>query len=109
MPEIVTHSDRFNEVFVQAQRATDSSRDLGYFERVSESGPIVIPRRIDKDLSLVLQSAKALCVDDSIAVPLKRGTDRRRIFLNSPAGINTPHGERRKKEFLSLHEARLNG
>src|SRR6478752_6699299 len=38
MAEIMSHADGFDQVFVEAQCATDGSRDLGYLQRVRKAG-----------------------------------------------------------------------
>lgn len=40
----------------------------------------MIPRRRDKDLSLVLEAPKSLAVNDSVTISLKTGSNRVRIF-----------------------------
>ena len=70
--EVVAEPDRLDQVLVQAQRAGHRSRDLRDLERVREARPVMIARRRDEHLRLVLQAPERLAVDDPVAVALKR-------------------------------------
>ena len=71
--EIVAETDGLDEVLVEEERPTDGAGDLRHLEGVGEAGPVVVAGGSDKDLGLVHQPAKALAVEDAIAVALKRG------------------------------------
>ena len=71
--EIVAETDGLDEVLIEAERPTDGAGDLRHFEGVGEPGAVVVAGGSDKDLGLVHQPAKALGVEDAIAVALKRG------------------------------------
>src|SRR5205823_3417214 len=73
--EIVAERDRFGELLVKAQHLGDGPRDLRYLQRVRQPGPVVIARRREEDLRLVLQTSEGLAVDDPVAVALERGPD----------------------------------
>ena len=88
MTNVMSQRDGFNEVFVESERAADRSRHLCNFQRVSESSPVVIALRIDEHLGLVLESTKALGVQDSIPITLVNGAHRIGIFRHiSPRRI----------------------
>ena len=70
MPQVVGESDRFGEVFVQAERAGRRSGDLGDFEGMGQPGAVVVAFVVDEDLRLVLEAAERAGVDDAVAVPL---------------------------------------
>ena len=72
--EIVAEPDRLDEVLVEEERAADGAGDLGHLEGMGEAGPVVVAGGSDKDLGLVHQPAKALGVEDAIAVALERGS-----------------------------------
>src|SRR5204863_4403708 len=48
------------------------ARDPGRLQRMREPGPVVVALRRDEDLSLVLEAAERLRVDDAVAVALER-------------------------------------
>ena len=70
--EIVAERNRFGQLLVQAQHLRDGAGDLRNLERVGQPRAVVIARRREEDLRLVLQAAEGLAVDDAIAIPLKR-------------------------------------
>ncbi len=69
--EIVAKSDRLDQVLVEQERPADGAGDLGYLKRMGEAGPVVVGGGSDKDLGLVHQPAKALGVEDAVAVDLE--------------------------------------
>ena len=70
--EVVAERDRFGQLLVQPQDLRDGARDLRHLERVGEPGAVVIARRREEHLRLVLQPAERLAVDDAIAIALER-------------------------------------
>ncbi len=76
----MAEADCFGKIFVQVQGAGDGARDLGHFEGVSEAGDEVVSERGDEDLCLVFEAAKAVAVDDAVAVALEIGTDGAGFF-----------------------------
>ena len=78
MAEIVAERDRFGEVVVESERASESARDLGHLDGVGEAGAEMITLVIDEDLRLVGQAAKGGRVHDPVAVALELGARRRR-------------------------------
>ena len=72
--EIVAEPDRLDEVLVEEERPADGAGDLGHLEGMGEAGPVVVAGGSDKDLGLVHQPAKALGVEDPVAVALERGS-----------------------------------
>ena len=73
VPEVVAKRNRFGQLLVQAQHLGDRPRDLRHLERVREARAVVIARRREEHLRLVLQPTERLAVNDAIAIPLKRG------------------------------------
>ena len=71
--EIVAEADRLDQVLVEAEGAADGAGDLGDFEGVGEAGAVVVAGGGDEDLRLVHEAAKALGVEDPVAVALERG------------------------------------
>jgi len=72
VPQIVCKTNRFDEIFVPAQGARKCPADLGNLQCVREAGPEIIPFVVDEDLGLVFQTPKSGCVQDAVAVALKR-------------------------------------
>ena len=94
MANVVPKGDCFNEILVQPQCSTDGPSNLRNFQRVGESGAIVVARRVDEHLSLVLQPAEALravslairdlMVERSLATDAEfRRTDAKRLYYLS--------------------------
>ena len=73
--EIVPERDRFDEIFVELKGAGDRAGYLHDFQRVRETGSIVIRGRRNEDLRLVHQAAETLGVEDTITVPREGGPD----------------------------------
>src|SRR6478752_10828233 len=80
MAEIMPHADGFNQVFVEAQCATDGSRDLGYLQRVCKAGSIMVARRSDENLCFVHKAAKRFRMNDPVTVALELHPNGRRFF-----------------------------
>jgi hypothetical protein len=78
--QIVAETDCLDEVLVEEERPADSASDLGHLEGMGEASPVVVTGGSDKDLSLVHQAAKALGVQDAVAVALERGPQVRFRF-----------------------------
>ena len=75
MAEIVAEGDRFGELFMQPEDFGDGARDLRNLERVGQARAVMIARRREEDLRLVLQPPEGFAVNDAIAVTLKRRSD----------------------------------
>ena len=56
--QVVRERDGLGEVFVQAQRPSDGTRDAGDFDGVGEPGAQVVARAVEKDLRLVFEPAE---------------------------------------------------
>ena len=76
VPEVVRECDRFGQLLVEPQHLRDRPRDLRHLERMGQAGAVVVARRREKHLGLVLQPAERLRVDDTVAIALKRRPDR---------------------------------
>ena len=70
--EIVPESDRFGQLFVEAQHFGDRPGDLRDLERVRQARPVMIAGRREKHLCLVLEATERLAVNDAVAIALKR-------------------------------------
>ncbi|MNI77794.1 hypothetical protein D3C73_1341160 [compost metagenome] len=82
--EIVDKCDAFSQVLVELQGARQCAGDLGDFDRVSETGAIVIAIGADEDLRLVLEATKGGGVDDAVAVTLELRARQTAIFGKHP-------------------------
>src|SRR5690606_14020224 len=84
--KVMGQRNRFDEVFVQAQRARQRAGDLRHFETVGEARAKQIAFMVDENLGLVLEPPKGTGVDDAIAVTLELGTACRwRLCVAAPA------------------------
>ena len=72
--QVVGHGQRFDEIFVEPQRAGDGAGDRGDFERVRQPRAVVVAHLAGEHLRLVTQAAEGGAVQDAIAVALV--TDR---------------------------------
>ena len=75
--EIVAKRDRFREVVVKPQGASERARDLRHLDRVGEAGAEMVALVIDEHLGLVGETAEGGRMDDAVAVPLEVGPRRR--------------------------------
>ena len=73
--EIVAERDGLGQLLVQVQHLRDRARDLRDLERVRQPRAVVIARRREEHLRLVLEAAERLGVDDAIAIALERRAD----------------------------------
>jgi len=80
MAEVMTQGNRFGEVFVQAQGSSHSPGDLADFKGMSQSGPVMITFRREKNLRLILQTTESFTMQNAISINLKDGSYRARIF-----------------------------
>src|SRR3972149_1416713 len=71
--EVVSQADGLDQVFVSAERPGDAAPDLGNFQCVRETGPVVIPLGDDENLRLVLETTEGGRVDDTISIALEAG------------------------------------
>ena len=76
VPEVVPHRDRLDQVLVQLERPRHGARERRHLEGVGEPGAVVVARRRDEDLGLVLQPAEGGGVEDAVAVALEGGPQR---------------------------------
>jgi hypothetical protein len=72
MSEVVTESDRLDQVLIQRQGTSDGARDLRHLKRMGEPCAVVVAQRQNKDLRLVLEPPEGLGVHDPVAIALKR-------------------------------------
>ena len=72
VPRVVPQPDRFDEVFVEAERPCHSARDAGRLERVSHARAVMVTGGIDENLRLPFETAERLRVEDPVSVALER-------------------------------------
>ena len=73
VPEIVAQGDGLGQVLVEPQADRHGAGDLRDLQHMGQSGAVMIAGRGEKDLGLVLEPAKGLGVDDTVAVTLEHG------------------------------------
>ena len=71
VPEIMGQGESLGQIFIQFEGARQRAGDLGHFQSVGQSRPIVIPFMIDKNLCLVFKTAKCRRMNDPVSVALK--------------------------------------
>ena len=85
MPEVVSHCDRFDKVFVEPYRAPDRPCDLRHFEGVRKARSVMIAFGRQENLRLVFQPPERFAVNDSVAVALKLRADFALFDRNNPS------------------------
>ena len=75
--EIVAERDRFREIIVEPQGASERAGDLRHLDRVGETGAEMVALVIDEHLRLVGETAEGGRMDDAVAVALEVGPGRR--------------------------------
>ena len=83
--EVMRQGNRFDQVFIELQRAGDGTPELRNFQRMREPRAKQIALMVQKYLGLVDQAAKRGAMHDAVAVALKVGARRRRKFGVSAA------------------------
>ncbi len=73
--QVVAEGHGFGQVLVEPQGTGDGSGDAHDLQGVGHSGTVVVALGLEEDLSLVLQAAKGLGVDNAVHVPLEAGAD----------------------------------
>ena len=106
--EIVTEADRLDQIFVQSERAADRASDLRHFEGVGQARPVVIAGGRDENLGLVHQAAKALGVEDAVAVALKGGPQLALWIRSGARGAATASRRRQQIGLFPLFEELAN-
>src|SRR5262249_38428557 len=76
VPKIVRESDRFSEIFIQAQCASNCPANGCHFNRMCQPSAQMVAGPIQKDLRLVLHSAKRARMNNACAIPLKFRSER---------------------------------
>src|SRR5690606_10055326 len=97
--EIVTERDCLGELLVEPQHLGDAARNLRHLEGVREARPVVVARRREEDLRLVLQAPERLRVNDPVAVALEDRPDRIFGLRAQPAAARRAAGGLRGQVF----------
>src|ERR1044072_1512088 len=80
--------NRFGEIFVQLQRASDVARDAGDFHCVREPRAIMITGAVEENLRLVFEPSKGARMDHAITIALiVRTPFGRSLFVFASAGV----------------------
>jgi|ERR1044071_506749 hypothetical protein len=105
MAEIMSEGDRFGEVFIETQRATDIARDGGDFNGVGEAGAQMISGAVEKYLGFVFETTEGAGMNDAIAIALvfsaKLGW---RLRVIATSGIGAELSIRRQGLLFDLFE-----
>jgi hypothetical protein len=76
MPEcwvskVVTKTNRFDQIFVCPERTGDCAPNLGYFQRVSKPGAVIVAFIVYEDLGFIFQPAEGGRMQNAVAVALE--------------------------------------
>ena len=86
--QIMTQRNGLDQILVEAEGFRDRPGILGHFQRVGQTGPVMVACRRQKNLSLILEPSKRFAVQDSVPVPLKgRSYIARLFFLQASSGF----------------------
>ena len=80
--EVMTEGDRLGQVFIKVQGSGYGAAYLGDFQRVSQSGHIMVTQRRDEHLGLMFEPAESLAVDNAVTVTLESGPYRAGLFVS---------------------------
>ena len=80
MAQIKGQSDAFGQIGIKPQHPGDRARNLRHLDRMGQAGAVVIAFVFDKDLRLMLETAKGRRMDDAVTVALKGRTKGRHAF-----------------------------
>ena len=85
MAEIMGERQGLGEVLVEPERPGDCARDLRHFQRVGESGAVVVALVDQEDLGLLAQAPERCRMKYAVAVALEFGAGRARRLGFEPA------------------------
>jgi hypothetical protein len=72
MPDVVRQGQRFGEVFIQAQHSGHGARDLRDLNGVRQPIAEMVGEADGEDLGFIFEPPERACVNDAVAVALKR-------------------------------------
>ena len=98
--KVMTKPNCFGQILIELQRPRNGSGDLSYLKRMRQPRPIVIPKRRNKNLRLVLEPTERLAVDNPVAVTLERSPQSARDLRPHTVLRVGPHSKIRKRAFL---------
>ena len=75
VPQVMTQSNGFCQVFVHTQRFGNGTSNLRYFQCMRQTRAVMVTLRFQKDLCLVLQSAEGFTVQNTVTVTLVARAD----------------------------------
>ena len=68
--QIVAQADGLRQILVQPEGPRHGARQTGDLQGVGQAGAVVVSLRLEKDLGLVLETAKGLGVGAAVDIPL---------------------------------------
>ena len=84
MPDVMRQRQRLGQVFVQAQRRRDGTRDLRHLNRMRQTIAEMVGKAAREDLRLIFQPAKCPRVHHAVAIALKIVAVGMRMFGIAP-------------------------
>ena len=87
--KVVGERQRFRQILVEPQLASERAGDLGHFQSVGQAGAVVIAFVEHENLGFVLQAPESRGMNDPVAVAAERaaGPARRLRELPAPAQV----------------------
>ncbi len=93
MAQVVGQANSLRQIFVHPQSPGHRPPDLGHLYRMGQPGPVIIPLRVQKDLSFVFQPPKSRRMDNLVPVSLVGAPVGVLLLLIFPApGLAAAHG-----------------
>jgi hypothetical protein len=93
MAEIVCEGDSLRKILVESEGASHCPANRGHLNGMSETGPIMIARAIEKNLGLPIQTTEGGPVNDTVAIPLIAGAEGMfRFRTQPPCALRSPLG-----------------
>ena len=103
MAQVVRQRQRFDQVFIQPQRAGNRAGNRRHLERVRQPRAMVVAHLAGEDLRLLAQPAKGGAVQNAVAIALIRAAIGMRGFrIPSARRIGAVHRVRRQERSFAL-------
>ena len=85
MAQVMCETNGLHQVFIGAKRTGNRAANLGNLQGMRQTGPEIIPFKINKNLRLVFQPAESRGMKYAVAIALEGGTVIRFVIQISAA------------------------
>src|SRR5699024_3119562 len=93
MSQIMSQSNGFHKIFIQSQRLGNGPGNLGNFQRMGKTVPVMVSLRSQKNLSFIFKTTESLTVQNPVPVTLIDCSYITFLFLTvSSPGMDTVGG-----------------